>query len=243
MGGAEPGAGHCRIPVALDLTRRDLIGGSLVVACLLVSACASTTQAQSVAAQSAQAQSGSTSSPESVEATASPEAKDSSVVAARQGSAADSERLRFRPVEVEMPDGSTAPVQPAPTANGELVIPEDIFRLGWWDGGAYVNDPFGSTVIAGHIDSKEQGIGYFGKLLNTQVDDVITVRGEEGELSYRVVSTELIDKDVLATESAAFDQSTPHRLVLITCSGRWQKELGSYESNFVVTAEPIGLAR
>lgn len=235
MGGSELGTGCRRITVAVDLSRRDLVSSTLVAACLMLSAC-SAPQAQLAAVASP-----GDASAESADAAGSPEIADP-VESARQGTPADSERLRFRPVEVEMPDGSTAPVQPSPTADGELVIPEDIFRLGWWDGGAYVNDPFGSTVIVGHIDSKEQGLGYFGKLLTTQIDDVVTVRGEEGELSYRVVSTELIDKDVLATEGAAFDQSTPHRLVLITCSGRWQEELGSYESNFVVTAEPIGLA-
>ncbi len=164
------------------------------------------------------------------------------VDAAQQGTAAASERVRFQPAEVELSDGSTAPVQPAPTVNGELVVPENVDHLGWWDGGAYVNDPFGSTVIAGHIDSAEQGVGYFGRLLNMKVDDVVTVRGDEGELAYRVTSTELIDKDVLVSGSLAFDQRGEHRLVLITCSGRWRPEVRSYESNFVVIAEPIGLA-
>lgn len=65
---------------------------------------------------------------------------------------------------------------------------------------------------------------------------------QESELSYRVVSTEVIDKDALVTESAAFDQSGKYLLVLITCSGAWLPPTSGYESNFVVTAEPIGLA-
>ncbi len=165
----------------------------------------------------------------------------SDVDAAQEGTAAASERVRFRPVEVELPDGSIAPVEPARTVDAELVVPENVDHLGWWDGGAYVNDPFGSTVIAGHIDSAEQGVGYFGRLLSMKVDDVVTVRGDEGELAYRVTSTELIDKDVLVAGSLAFDQRGEHRLVLITCSGRWRPEVHSYESNFVVIAEPIGL--
>lgn len=143
---------------------------------------------------------------------------------------------------LQLPDGSDAPVQPASTVNGELEVPENVDHLGWWDGGAYVNDPFGSTVVAGHIDSAEQGVGFFGKLLTIAVGDEVVVQGEDGELAYTVTSTELVDKDVLVDDTVAFDQSGSHRLVLITCSGRWIPELHSYESNFVVIAEPDGLA-
>lgn len=162
--------------------------------------------------------------------------------AARTGAPAASERIRFKPTRMELSDGSVAPVEPAATVDGELEVPENIDELGWWDGGAYVNDPFGSTVIAGHIDSAEQGVGFFGSLLTMQVGDEVTVRGGGGALSYEVISTELVDKDVLASDTVAFDQSGDHRLVLITCSGRWRPEVHSYESNYVVVAEPIGLA-
>lgn len=162
---------------------------------------------------------------------------------ARTGAPAASERLRFRPTRLQLPDGSDAPVQPASTTDGELQVPEDVDRLGWWDGGAYVNDPFGSTVLAGHIDSAEQGVGFFGKLLTIPVGEEVVVQGDGGELAYEVTSTELVDKDVLVEDTVAFDQSGAHRLVLITCSGRWIPELHSYESNFVVIAEPVGLAQ
>ena len=38
-------------------------------------------------------------------------------------------------------------------------------RVGWWDGSAQVGDPYGSTVLAGHVDSREQGLGVFAALL------------------------------------------------------------------------------
>jgi LPXTG-site transpeptidase (sortase) family protein len=162
---------------------------------------------------------------------------------ARRGADASSQRLRFRPTELALPGGSTAPVVPVATDDGELVVPEDVDRLGWWDGGAYAGDPFGSAVIAGHIDSAEQGVGYFGQLLSIEVGDEVTVRGDEATLTYRVSRTALIDKDVLVSDSAAFDQGGEHRLVLITCWGRWRPEVSSYESNYVVFADPVGLAR
>ena len=152
---------------------------------------------------------------------------------------ARSARVRFVPDVLVLPEGSSAPVRPAVTVDGELQVPEDVSHVGWWDGGAYAGDPFGSTVVAGHIDSAEQGLGVFTRLLTLEVDDVITLRSSGGEeLTYRVTSTELVDKDALASDTAAFDQAGEHRLVLITCSGRWRPEVDSYESNFIVIAEP-----
>ena len=161
---------------------------------------------------------------------------------ARRGVRAASSRVRFRPESLDLPGAPSAPVEPVQTVDGELRIPENVGRVGWWDGSAYAGDPFGSTVIAGHIDSSEQGLGIFTRLLSMQVDQVVTLRSGDHQQRYRVVSTSLVDKDALATDTAAFDQTGGHRLVLITCSGRWRPELGSYESNFVVVAEPLGPA-
>lgn len=160
----------------------------------------------------------------------------------RQGVPAASSRIRFEPESLDLPGGLSAPVQPAQTVDGELQIPENVEHVGWWDGSSYAGDPFGSTVIAGHIDSAEQGPGFFTRLLTMQVDEVVTVRSGANQQRYRVVSTTLVDKDALATDTAVFEQTGGHRLVLITCSGRWLPEVGSYESNFVVVAEPLGPA-
>ncbi len=207
---------------------------------VLLTGCGS---AQSQAEAPAAAVSDSASASDSAESTAPAAAPSSTPIEpARVGSTAESSRLRFKPTQVELPGGSTASVLPAPTVDGELVVPENVDELGWWDGGAYVNDPFGSTVIAGHIDNAE-GPGYFGQLLTIEVGEVVTVRGDGGELDYRVVGTELIDKEALVADSVAFNQRGDHRLVLITCSGQWRPEVHSYESNFFVIAEPIGLAQ
>ncbi len=169
-------------------------------------------------------------------------AQDRPSTEARRGQPAASSRIRFRPESLDLPGGVSASVQPAQTVDGELRIPENVEHVGWWDGSSYAGDPFGSTVIAGHIDSAEQGLGIFTRLLSMRVDQVVTVRSGQHQQRYRVVSTSLVDKDVLATDTAVFEQTGGHRLVLITCSGRWRPEVGSYESNFVVVAEPLGPA-
>ncbi|MBA2696348.1 MAG: class F sortase [Actinobacteria bacterium] len=157
---------------------------------------------------------------------------------ARRGVPAASSRVRFAPEHLDLPGGRTAAVHPAVTVRGELQVPEDVEHIGWWDGSAYAGDPFGSTVLAGHIDSAEQGLGFFTALLDMQPGDVVALRSGDQALRYQVTSTALVDKDVLASDTSAFDQRGQHRLVLITCSGRWRPEVHSYESNLVVVAHP-----
>ena len=130
-------------------------------------------------------------------------------------------------------------VEPERTVNGVLQVPSDIQQVGWWDGSANAGDPFGSTVIAGHVDSRQQGLGFFAELLIIQVGDLVTLRSETQALTYRVVSATLVDKEALASDNQALDQRGPHRLVLITCSGQWHPEIRSYDSNLVVSADPV----
>jgi LPXTG-site transpeptidase (sortase) family protein len=162
---------------------------------------------------------------------------------ARQGRPARSTRVRFIPTVVTLPGGAEAPVQPASTVDGELIVPENVAAVGWWDGSAYAGDPFGTTVIAGHVDSATQGLGFFARLLRIRVGDRLAVSGDRGSARYRVVAMETVTKKALATDSRAFDQAGEHRLVLITCTGAYDRDRGGYASNLVVTAAPVGPAR
>ena len=157
----------------------------------------------------------------------------------RQGTVAKSARVRFVPRQIELPSGHSAVVEPEQTVNGVLQVPDDIQHVGWWGGSAYAGDPFGSTVIAGHVDSTLQGLGFFAELLLMQVGELITLRSDAQALTYRVVSATLVNKEALASDSQALDQRGPHRLVLITCSGQWHPEVRSYASNLVVVADPV----
>lgn len=158
---------------------------------------------------------------------------------ARRGVTAASNRIRFIPRHLDLPGGLSAAVQPARTVRGELQVPPNVDHIGWWDGSAYAGDPFGSVVLAGHIDSAEQGLGFFTALLEIRKGDLVTVRSGGEAMSYQVTSTALVDKDALASGTDTFDQQGRHRLVLITCWGRWRPEVHSYESNVVVVADPV----
>ncbi len=160
------------------------------------------------------------------------------------GSPAASNRVTFVPDQVVLPGGDAAPVQPAATRDGELQVPENVQHVGWWDGSAEVGDPFGNTVIAGHVDSATDGLGFFVRLLRLEKGETVTLRGPDGHhLAYTVTSVRTIKKDALATGSAAFDQTGDPHLVLITCGGAYHRGNGGYDSNVVVTAKPKGLVR
>jgi LPXTG-site transpeptidase (sortase) family protein len=162
---------------------------------------------------------------------------------ARIGRPADSTRIRFVPERLTLPGGADTAVVPAQTVDGELKVPTNVEHVGWWDSSADAGDPFGSTVIAGHVDSATQGIGFFARLLRIKVGAKVTVEGSGHRLSYKVVAVQTVAKRALASDSAAFAQTGPHRLVLITCTGTYHRDRGGYDRNLVVIATPRGLAR
>jgi LPXTG-site transpeptidase (sortase) family protein len=165
------------------------------------------------------------------------------VARARQGRPAASQRVEFIPQRLTLPGSANAAVLPATTVEGVLRVPENVEHVGWWDGSARAGEAFGSTVIAGHVDSSTEGIGFFVRLRKVKVGDTITLRGQSHRLKYRVTSVRKVDKRALATDSQALKQTGAHRLVLITCTGNFHRDRGGYDSNLVVVAKPLGLAR
>jgi LPXTG-site transpeptidase (sortase) family protein len=164
------------------------------------------------------------------------------VPSARVGTPASSQRITFVPDLLILPGKARAGVLPAATVDGELKVPEHVDHVGWWDGSARAGEPFGSTVIAGHVDSATEGKGFFVRLLGVKKGDVVTLRAGEHQLRYRITSVRTVARQALATDSRAFDQTGPHRLVLITCTGAYRRDRGGYERNLVVTGQPIGRA-
>lgn len=153
------------------------------------------------------------------------------------------ERVRFVPGTLLVPGQTPAQVLPVGTRDGSLEVPDDARDVGWWDGGAWAGDPFGSTVLAGHINDK-QSIGTMQALIGAPEGTVITLGpGDDAEgpgatLEYRIVSSELLRKETLTDRRDLFEQRGPHRLVLITCWGEYTSGEG-FDSNYVVIAEPV----
>lgn len=158
---------------------------------------------------------------------------------ARAGRVGATQQQRYVPTRIVLPGGASAPVLPASTVDGQLRVPERVSSVGWWDGGAEIGDPFGSVVIAGHIDSMNQGLGFFARLPSLKVGETVTTRGPGGaKAAFRIYRIEVVLKAALATTSATFDQQGDARLVLITCAGHFDRAHGGYDSNLVVLAKP-----
>lgn len=145
---------------------------------------------------------------------------------------------RFVPERIELPDGVEAPVVPVSTVGAELVVPDDVSQVGWWDGSSRVGDPFGSVVVAGHVDSLD-GLGLFHRLWSTEVGDEVVLSAEEGRQVYRVSEVRRVPRTDLVDDGEVFDAAGDPRLVLLTCVGVYDASRGGYPENLVVVAEPV----
>ncbi len=144
-----------------------------------------------------------------------------------------------QPTGIRLPDGVELEVRRATTdADGELVVPDDVDVAGWWDGGATVSDPFGTMVIAGHVDSEIQGIGPFSALLSAAEGDVVEALAPAVDQTYVVSSVTRIPRDSLTERDDLFTSSGTHQLVLLTCAGDFIPQKGGYQELAVVVAEP-----
>jgi hypothetical protein len=145
-----------------------------------------------------------------------------------------------RPTTSRLPDGVVVPLQPADTRNdGSLAVPDDVRRAGWWRGGARLGDPFGSTVLAAHVDSFTQGLGPYAGLLSTRPGDQIVLDSAHLQQTFSVMSLRLMPKGTLAQHPWIFSARGPRRLTLVTCAGPYDPARGGYQNLAVITARPV----
>ena len=147
----------------------------------------------------------------------------------------------FEPTLVRVPAiGVSAPVVPtAVDGRGALGIPEDPREVGWWSGGAAPGSPYGTTLLAGHVDSASRGLGSLVDLSRAPIGARVTVSGADGtSQAYRVVARRSYPKATLPTREL-FRQDVPARLLLVTCGGQFDRSTGHYERNVVVVAVPV----
>ncbi len=137
--------------------------------------------------------------------------------------------------------GISAPVQPATIdlSDGELGVPADIHRVGWWRDGAAPGDAAGTVLIAGHVDSAAAGAGAFYNLKSAAVGTTITVTtAGGGTVSYRVTRVQTVLKADLPI--GIFTKTGAPRLVLVTCGGPFDYATRHYIDNIIVYASPVG---
>lgn len=151
-----------------------------------------------------------------------------------------SQTYPFRPTSLQLPSGVTTPVDPAGVDGaGVLAVPSDPSRVGWWTGGAMSGEPFGSVVVAGHVDSATEGLGVMVEMVDVGIGEYVVARDGVREQKYRVVSRTEVPRARLAADAEPFQQDVAHRLVLITCGGDYDEVTRSYTHNVVVVATPV----
>lgn len=152
---------------------------------------------------------------------------------------APGETASFEPARMVLPDGTpTAVLSVGVGDDGGLVIPENPAQVGRWVGGARAADSQGSLVIAGHVDSRDYGLGALYRLKGVTPGSVIELQGETRRQRYIVTSTRQVSQQSLATDDQFFRQDTPHRLVVITCGGPFDAVRHRYRDNYIVLARP-----
>jgi hypothetical protein len=125
-------------------------------------------------------------------------------------------------------------------ADRQLQIPADPLTLGRWSGGAEPGEPYGSTVVVGHVDTARQDGALFA-LHRMHLGDHIVAVGVDGRrVTYRVVASREVAKAELAASLEPFRQDVQARLVVVTCGGSFDPVQRHYADNVVVFAVPIG---
>ncbi len=146
---------------------------------------------------------------------------------------------RQPPGTVRRPAGGSATlVREEVTADGVLPVPEALGEATWW--GVDLGAAEGATVLAGHVNWK--GLtGPFDELWRAAVGQDVTVVDTAGRtFRYRVGKVETVPKDALPSRAVElFGPRGEHRLVLVTCGGRWVGGDTGYEENQVVIATPV----
>jgi sortase (surface protein transpeptidase) len=140
------------------------------------------------------------------------------------------------PLAVRIPaigvDAAIVPVGVAPA--GDLEVPEAVATVGWYEHGPLPGGR-GSALLAGHVDSREQGRGAFFALRDLQPGADVEVVAADGSVSRWIVrAVQQVAKDELPVE--VWRRSGPPVITLVTCGGDFDD--GSYRDNIVVVAEP-----
>lgn len=131
------------------------------------------------------------------------------------------------------------PVVPVGVADdGMMELPGTAYALGWYSFGARPADRSGTTVLAGHVDTRKEGLGPLAALRAVDRGAKITVTAADGTARrYRVDEVQVIRKARVPLEQI-FSREGAERLVVITCGGPYDRRTG-YRDNVILMARPM----
>lgn len=145
---------------------------------------------------------------------------------------------RVPPVRIHVPSLGIASdlVELGLEPGGALQVPRDYGKAGWYVGGPYpgeANSP--PSIIVGHVDSTS-GPAVFFPLRDVEIGAEILVTRADGTTAvFEVTEAVQYPKTELPTRQL-YAHREASELVLITCTGEFDRGINSYLDNFVVTA-------
>lgn len=124
------------------------------------------------------------------------------------------------------------------TKTGNMASPKGLVNVGWYKYGPLPGE-HGSAVIAGHLDNALALSGVFKRLNELHVGDDVYVKDVSGKEShFKVQSLETYPYDK-APVKKIFNATDMSRLNLITCAGKWNQSLKTYDKRLVVYTELV----
>jgi LPXTG-site transpeptidase (sortase) family protein len=155
-------------------------------------------------------------------------------------------RATLRPAAQEAPAphrfvaadlGIDLPVVPVGVDDvGLMRLPETVREVAWYEYSARPGGPSGTTVLAGHVDTRADGLGPFARLRELDEGDSLGVEVEGTTRRYVVTSVEKVAKSEVPLDQV-FRRDGRHELKVITCGGAFSRRTG-YRDNVIVTAVP-----
>jgi sortase (surface protein transpeptidase) len=131
------------------------------------------------------------------------------------------------------------PVVPVGVTEDETMeLPNTVNAIGWYQFGARPADRSGTTVLAGHVDTRKEGLGPLAGLRSVDRGAEIKLTAADGTLRrYREREVRVIRKSRLPLEQI-FARGDAETLIVITCGGPYDRQTG-YRDNVVLTARPV----
>lgn len=145
----------------------------------------------------------------------------------------------MQPAQIEVPSiGVKANIEATGILdNGEMGVPEDVDQVGWFKPG-FKAGAKGNAVLAGHVDSLT-GPAVFYELKDIEVGETVILTDADGrEMVFEVKNLTSYETDEAPIEEI-FGSSDKRMINLITCTGDFNRDIGSHEERLVVTAELI----
>jgi hypothetical protein len=122
--------------------------------------------------------------------------------------------------------------------DGSMEIPDDISVVGWYateHRRVSPGDP-GTAVIAGHRDSRTQGLGALHDIARLEPGSSIDIVHADGLVSrWQVERTLIAPREELPADVLFAREGAP-RLAVVTCGGTFDERTRSYSHNVIVLA-------